>query len=133
MELKDFVRDSIVGVLAGLNEAAVVAREHGAIVNPNAYSTATGARTYRVQADGNERSAELQEMEFDVAVTVSEKEGDKATIGVVAGILGGGIASASDFAYQTTSRLRFKVPVGFPIGSAATESKPLPRRNLSMT
>lgn len=117
MELKDFVRDSIVGVLAGLNEASEAAGEHGAIVNPNLYSAPPGAQTYRVLVDEKEKMAVLQEMEFDIAVTVTNKEGDKATIGVVTAIVGGAMSKMSDVAHQTTSRLKFKVPVGFPIGS----------------
>lgn len=125
VDLKDFVRDSLVQLVSGLNEASVAIAEYGAVVNPKIFNRPKeGGATYTLKTKtGRESEAPIQSLEFDIAVVVTEKEGEKATIGVVAAIIGAGLASEANLAHQTTSRLKFSVPLGLAIGNAEQDDR----------
>jgi hypothetical protein len=53
-------------------------------------------------------------VEFDVAVTAQDAAGSKATVGVVAGILGAGTQGTLSSEKTTVSRIKFVVPVVLP-------------------
>lgn len=108
MDLKDFIRETLVGIASGIQEAKIETGDIWALV-PGALH--------------GKRVSETSYIEFDVAVTVTEttesqkdgKAGVKAEISVlgskVSGELGGGIASTKHASAEHVSRVSFKVPV----------------------
>jgi len=108
MELKDFIRETLVGIANGIEEARIETGDIWAI-NP-------------ASIDG-EKVAERSYVEFDIAVTAGEtlgsrkegKAGVKAEISVlgasVGGDLGGGLEGSKQSHSENVSRVSFKVPV----------------------
>ena len=88
--------EAIGGVLDAQKEVG-----EGAAINPWVHSRTTVAGT----------NVRLEHMEFDVAVTVSDERSGGGKIGVsVVGLEG--TKSTSE---QTSNRLRFKVPLAWPL------------------
>lgn len=108
MELKDFIRETLVGIAKGVEEARIETGDIWAI-NPTAI-------------DG-EKIVEKSYVEFDIAVTAGEttgsrkegKGGVRAEISVlgasVGGDLGGGLEGSKQSHSENVSRVSFKVPV----------------------
>lgn len=108
MELKDFVKTTLVEIAEGVKEAQDATTEMGAAINPSAMydNLAKGTMLH----DG----VPIQEIEFDVAV-VAREEADVTP--------GGGISIVvlkaevnGKFAYENTAvnRIRFHVPIALP-------------------
>jgi len=118
MELKDFVRDSILQIVRGMVEAQDVIGEYGASVNPPPLHNPTPdvVRYAATGPDGEKVLSLLQDLEFDVALTSRDTQNDGGKVAVLAGFIGGGISASSEKGQEAISRLRFKVPIGLPIG-----------------
>ncbi len=94
MELKEFVAQTIQQIVDGVVTA------QGQI----------SAKEYNVCQMG-----QLQSIEFDVAVTVSEGVSGGAGAGIaIAGILKLGVDGQTESASESVSRVRFTIPVEFP-------------------
>lgn len=107
MDLKEFVRDVVLEVIRGVNEAADIVRE------------AHSAEALRGAVNPQSKAA-TRDIEFDVAITVSRKTGAELGVRVPVLSAGGGI----DRGEQRTSRVKFSVPVAFasqPVGSEYTD------------
>ena len=129
VELKDFVRDSILQIVAGIAEAQAAVDEYGASVNPPpANNPREGAVRYIAEgADGKNVPAFVQDFEFDVALTARDATTDGATVAVLAGLIGGGVSAKSEEGHESVSRLKFKIPVGLPIGAGVQPMRKKPR------
>ena len=107
MDLKKFVKDVILEVIRGVNEAADNVREaHSAEALRGAVNPRSDAAT--------------RDIEFDVALTVSRKQGAKLGIRVPVVSADGSV----DHGEQRTNRVKFSVPVAFasqPVGSEYTD------------
>ena len=117
VNLQDFVRDSLVQVVAGVKEAATIASESGATVNPGVI-----ARDQDVRAKIGRDWVPVQSIEFDIAVVAAEGTADEGKVGFFVSVVGGTLASKAETSNQITSRLRFTVPVVLPLGSEARPS-----------
>lgn len=108
MELKDFIRETLIGIAAGVQEAKIKTADLWAI--------APGALH-------GERIVETSFVDFDIAVTVSEnvqkhKEGKgavKAEISVLGARIGGNLGEnrgdTEQVSSENVSRVSFRVPV----------------------
>ena len=112
MELREFVRASLVDIIMAVREADAEAAKLGAIINPGHRSLPHGAK-HLPRTTG---LVPIQDIEFDVAVTASRAEGSEAKAGIeVVGIsLGLGVKGKSESEAISVSRLRFSVPVVLP-------------------
>ena len=114
MDLKDFVKETLVQISSGVKEAQDAVRQLGGYANP-------AARVSPKQTDQShltqiESGQNVFMIDFDVAVNVSEESeaGAEAKL-KVASILslgGGGKAGTSSTA---TNRISFKVPLALPV------------------
>jgi hypothetical protein len=113
MNLKDFVRSSLVQIVEGVQAAIEETKdsERGRI-NPSP--------THKHHGD-------TSPVEFDVAVTVTDTvgAGGKAAIAVVGFKIGGGADSV--YQHQSVSRLKFAVPVAWPSIAADQRDRFRPR------
>lgn len=109
IDLQTFIRETIVQICSGVTDAAEIAFEKGAIINPNSVSD-TNHRTFMKK--GFARS--VHDIEFDVALTTTEGKGTEGGIGVMVGSIGLGTKGKSDSAASSTSRVKFTVPVALP-------------------
>lgn len=112
MNLEEFVSDTLTQIVRGVRTAQGEAKLAGAVVCPS--------RT-RTRLSGNREvthHARVQEIEFDVAVTVVEG----TTVGGDAGIrvfaVGGGAKGERHGSHEQLSRVRFSVPVMLPMDTA---------------
>lgn len=113
MDLKEFIKESLVQIAAGVKESQAAVRDACGYVNPAVRvlpkNTDNAHMTYL--PDG--RNVFL--VDFDVAVTVSESEKAKggAKLQVASFVkLGGNVGGTSSS--SATNRLTFKVPLALP-------------------
>jgi hypothetical protein len=113
MELKEFVKETLVQISEGVKESQDSVRTIGGYVNPTVTyaqgkpelvyfgETALGHHTFLV--------------DFDVAVVVAEKKAAEGGAKLaVASFLSIGGSGSSDAESKSTSRVKFKVPLALP-------------------
>lgn len=112
MDVREFVRDAIVQVVHGVNDAqAAVVSITGAAVNPpGLFGSKVPSPLVNVEGVG----ASVSVLDFDLAVVVKEDATSGAHIGVVGGFFGVGGSGSQANATEASSRLRFSVPVLLP-------------------
>jgi len=110
MELKEFIKTTITQISQGIIEAQEELNGNDMIVNPSGLATNSNGDKY-LRTDGWRY---VQNIEINVGVTAIEKEGEKAGIGIVTGILSGGAQASSDNSNQTVSTIKFDIPVALP-------------------
>jgi hypothetical protein len=111
MELKDFVSESIKQIIDGVNEAKRYADNYDAMVNPRRWSWNSSNVLARYESN---TGAAIENIEFDVAVTVTEGTNTKGGIGVFVGPVGIGSQGQSENSNSSVSRLKFSVPIVLP-------------------
>lgn len=115
MDLSEFVKQSLTQIVKGVKESQDEIRNQGGYANPAVLTSAHGkesATHFGSVSDGQN----VLLVDFDVAVTVT---------GAVEGGVGGKLSVASFFkveagtkgatASESTSRIRFKVPLALPV------------------
>lgn len=102
MELKDFIAVTLVEIQQGVQAAInkTIASEVSGVINP---------------CWGNIGATHIQNVQFDVAVTVVEKSGvsGEAGISVVGVKIGGGGSGSTET--SNVSRIQFAIPVVPPV------------------
>lgn len=113
MELKEFVKESLVQIIEGVKAAQDATTGTTARINPTgmAFGDMKGQRPY-----DSSTNISLGNIEFDIAVTVSEGESAKGGIAVLAGLIGGKAQAGFENVSSYASRIKFQVPVLFPSG-----------------
>lgn len=115
MKLKDFLKDTLVQIVDGVTEAENELRHKGASANPvGGYfdQSAVGDRQWSF-ADGI-----TETVEFDVALTNSEKDGTSQGIGVLLGGITLGAKGHTEETISSVTRIKFKVPILLPKGKS---------------
>jgi len=116
MDLKDFVRQSIVEIANGIKEADQDLKETNAVVNPLNIVYPSLDNVY-AQLDPKSRQDDrpvVELLEFDVAVFAKEGSEAKGGIGLSVGSISIGAHGKSDESKSSESRIKFKVPVVWP-------------------
>lgn len=111
MDLKDFIKITIVEISQGIKEAQDVTSDLGVIVNPEGMSV--GSKGDKILRHDGWRY--VQDLEINVAISVSEGEGTKAGLGVVTGLFQGGASASNESANQTVSTVKLNIPVALPV------------------
>lgn len=120
MDLKEFIKQSVIQVTEAIMESNEELNDKGAIVNPGKIQVNSDSS----QAYGREsskivhQSRIVQKLDFDVAVVVQDeqKAGAAAKISVMSLKLGadGGV----NYTNKSESRIKFAVPIIFPEGNS---------------
>ena len=120
MELKDFVKESIVQISKGIEEANQDLSELDACVNP-IYVTmhSENAQSYgRTKTSDNSyeqpESRVIQKIDFDVALVVEAGQQGSAGAKLSIASFGIGAEGKTESNNRSESRIRFSVPVVFP-------------------
>ena len=114
MELKDFVKETLTQIAAGIDESLETVRESGGYVNPatTINSSVTDSSHFSSMKFG--RNVFL--IDFDVAVTVEEETGTNAEAKLkVASLLSLGAGGESGNRSSATNRISFKIPLALPV------------------
>lgn len=113
MELSEFVSKTIIDIAKGLETAAEVLSDSDIIINP---ATQDGlAVSLRYTADDKKRYRPAQQIDFDVSVVASNKDVTSGGLRISVMGIGGGVNSESGTGQSHVSRLRFSIPVCFPL------------------
>ncbi|WP_308366980.1 MULTISPECIES: hypothetical protein [unclassified Microbulbifer] len=129
MDIKKFVRDTLIQISSGVKEAQDAVRENGGFVNPAARVAAKGDSNSHLVTIDNGQGVFF--VDFDVAVTVTDETSNEGEAKLkIASIFsaGGGVTNASEA--SSTSRISFKVPLALPVDEVS-QSKMLQKEEQS--
>jgi hypothetical protein len=107
MELKDFIRTTLVEIVEGVAGASAEVANHGAVVGG---IPAYGASVPPRHADHRMFSS----VEFDIVLARGDSTDTKGGIGVFLGSVGLGSQGASHGETASHSRIKFTVPLVLP-------------------
>ncbi len=118
MDLKDFVKESLVQISYGINDANSELSGTGAIINPlnvivNSENSQAYGRTGQPHSP-HENSRVVERVEFDVAVVAGQGEQTNGGIKLAIATIGLGVGGQSDKSNRSESRIKFTIPVVFP-------------------
>ena len=105
--IEDFVSDVLIGIVKGAEKASREIKNIGGRINPEV----DGNTKEPVSSD---RGDLVCRAEFDIALTVSGKEGSDVKVGVFSGFFGGGVGAEAEKQTSTVSRVKFAVPYSLP-------------------
>lgn len=123
MELRDFIKTTLTEISLGIKEAQEETKDLGVIINPS--GLAVGNQGDKYLKHGGWRY--VQDIEINVAITISEIDGAKAGLGIVTGIFSGGASSSTENNNSSMSTIKFKIPVALP----ATETPTIYKKDIS--
>ena len=125
MQLKAFVKETLIQIIEGVKEAQEQVLVSGAIVNPKGFFTERDTIKWLPERATGEHWREGQVVDFDVSVTVSETDEARGGLGIqiASTVIGVGVSGKSEEQNSTISRLKFSVPLFLPETSG--EVKPL--------
>jgi hypothetical protein len=107
MKLDEFITETIISIVKGVNDSKDRAKEMGAIVNPRILGGFFGKK--HVDSNGYV----IETVEFDIALTTNEGTQTKGGIGVFVGPVGVGSQGASNNQNTTVNRIQFSTQVMF--------------------
>lgn len=116
MELKNFVKDTIIQICQGVQEAQGEVNSLGGYVNPAMYGVNGNPSHFATLSQGEG----VFMVDFDVAVKVSEidKKNGQAKISVASVLnLGGGADNTTS--NSSVTKIAFKVPLSLPVCSSS--------------
>lgn len=115
MELKEFISETIQQISLGVKDAMEKCSELDVIVNPDVTVGSNGDYFVPQKETGVAMQRRVQVIDMDIAITVTESQGNAATgkIGVsifsISGETKGGKNTSNE------SRVRFSIPVCLPV------------------
>ncbi len=110
MELKDFIKAALKQIVLGVLEAQNETTDTGAIINPSSLVTGnSGDKFLR-----HEGWRHVEEIEINVAVSVTEGDDGKSGIGVMSISSTGGESNSYGNNNTAISTIKFKIPVALP-------------------
>lgn len=121
MDLKEFVKESIVQISHGIEEANSEISGMGAMVNPmyvqmnSDKAQSYGRTTSRNNDYPNPDGKIIQKLEFDVALTAESGQQGSAGAKLSIASIGIGADGKKESSNRSESRLRFSIPVVFPV------------------
>jgi hypothetical protein len=120
MDLKDFVKESIVQIAKGIEEANSELSESQAMVNPlyiraNSENAQVYGRTMQ-RDDGYAEpdSKVVEKVSFDVAVVAESGEQGSAGAKLSIASIGFGVNGQTESSNKSESRIKFSIPVVYP-------------------
>lgn len=132
MDLKTFVSESLTQIVEGVVDARERIEALRGMVNPPGIQSSESDRSYApyavIKAEKGRAACRLpiQEVKFDVAVTASSDAQTKAGAGLLS-VVSAGISKEKGAKDETTSRIRFRVPLALPLHPTISEGLGPPR------
>ena len=120
MELREFVRSTLLEIVAGVSDAQEALIEDGSTAVINAGATSN----LKQHHEGGRRTLEM--VQFDVALTVTETtdKGIGGRLSIAAASIG--TQRGASIENSEVSRVRFQVPVVLPLNKGAQEDDGTP-------
>ena len=117
MELKEFIEETLMQIVEGVKSAQGRGLVFGAVINPGYVDAKEQRATY------NSVGYTINEVEFEVTLTVTEGIENKKGIGVAFGNFAIGGQNKSDVNNTSLTKIKFSVPVGLPPIETKTAKK----------
>ena len=112
MKQQEFVSETLKEIIAGVKESQKYAESEGACVSPRMHWIGE-KEMGRCVAETD--YANIEQIEFDVAVTSTEGSATEAGAGIFVAAIGLGAKGKSDTSSSSISRIKFSIPLGLPM------------------
>lgn len=115
MELKEFIKESLSQIIDAVVETQDKYKETNVLICPDDIQ---GENNNLYIRDENlyqyfNRYTRVQNIEMDIAISVTEKEGNKSGLGI-AKIINAGISSENAQQNESISKIKFSIPIVLP-------------------
>jgi hypothetical protein len=110
MELKEFVRETLLQLTEGVREAQEECRKHGGMVNP----MLEAPRVHGSKAKIGDKYYPVTDVGFKVGLTENNGVKDKTGIGVFFSSIAIGVEQKKDTGHQAVTCIDFSIPVLLP-------------------
>lgn len=110
MELQEFIKETLTQITKGVKEAQEELKDTGVVINPSGVNSES--KGYKYLQTGGYRY--VQDIEINVGLVATEKDGKKAGIGVFTGLLSGGVQANEDYSKQVVNNVKFSIPIALP-------------------
>nr|WP_320058822.1 hypothetical protein [uncultured Bacteroides sp.] len=110
MDLKDFVKETLVQITEGVKEAQNECKDLGGLVNPMLETPISNEEKFEIRS----KYYPATSVNFKVGLTESDSTGAKKGIGVFLGKISAGAESKKDTEIQSVTSVEFSVTVVFP-------------------
>lgn len=117
MDLRNFVKETLVQIAQGIDDASTALEGSKAIVNPRSVVGAHGtndAKVYGYLSEDKKMLQVVQSISFDVAVSVAQGTETKGGVGLMVGVVALGSQGKSDASNASQSRIQFTIPMVLP-------------------
>lgn len=119
MELKEFIKESLSQIIDAVVETQDKYKETNVLICPDDIQ---GENNNLYIRDENlyqfyNRNTRVQNIEMDIAISVTEKEGNKSGLGI-AKIINAGISSENAQQNESISKIKFSIPIVLPTTNA---------------
>lgn len=122
MDLKDFIRESLVQISQGIEEANEALKDSIAEVNPAKFIAHSGeSQAYgRVSATADENKPLVHLVDFDVAIQAQQGSESGGGMKLSIASVGIGADAKTRDSSSTESRLKFAIPMVYPSNKNCT-------------
>jgi hypothetical protein len=112
MKLDEFISETVKSVIKGLDDCKEFAIEHNARINPRVRPKKSDENY--IFYNKEEGAVKVSKIDFDVAVTVTEKEENGIKAGISVYGIGLGAKTKGTEENKTISRINFSVDIALP-------------------
>lgn len=111
MELKDFIRETLIQITNGVIEAQEFVKGTGCYINPEGFNLDSS----QIKSGFNKQYRSVQKIKLSIAINVLENTEKKAGIGVMAAFLSAGTSSKNSDSNSTLNHIEFEIPISLPV------------------
>ena len=114
MDIKDFIKESLLQIVDGITEANTALEAKGASI-PTTGVAGEGVWCTLVKDKNNPHTRLVMRVDFDLAVTVTQSDNLKAGGGIsIASLVNAGTTCENSSQSESVSRIRYTIPLELP-------------------
>lgn len=119
MELKEFIKESLSQIIDAVKETQEKYKDTNVVICPdNIQEVKSGLYILdENEYDNYSSRSKVQNIDMDIAISVTEKEGNKSGLGI-AKIINAGISSENAQQNESISKIKFSIPIVLPTTNA---------------
>ena len=119
MELKEFIKESLSQLIDAVKETQEKYKDTNVVICPdNIQEVKDGLYILdENEYDNYSSRSKVQNIDMDIAISVTEKEGNKSGLGI-AKIINAGISSENTQQNESISKIKFSIPIVLPTSSS---------------
>lgn len=119
MELKEFIKESLSQIIDAIKETQEKYKDTNVVICPDNIQEVKGGLYIldENEYDNYSSRSKVQNIDMDIAISVTEKEGNKSGLGI-AKIINAGISSENTQQNESISKIKFSIPIVFPTSSS---------------